>query len=103
MRRCRRFTRRRSLETALIPEQITPEGPLRSGEGDVMDEPSKRVKRALRELARRGYEIELGRELAGLQGEFARWQRWEISALDLEQAIHRFHQGPARDLYLAYS
>jgi hypothetical protein len=68
-----------------------------------MHETPKHIKRALRELAGRAYEIELGRALTALQGEFARWERGEITAFDLEAAIHRFHQGSARDLYLIYA
>jgi len=64
-----------------------------------MEEAPKHVKRAVRELAGRAHEIELGRELTALQQEFARWQRGEISALDVSDAIHRFHEGPARELW----
>ena len=68
-----------------------------------MDPIPKHVKRAIRELAGRAYEIELGRELTTLEGEFTRWRRGEITAFDLSEAIHRFHQGPARELYLTYT
>jgi len=68
-----------------------------------MDQIPKHIKRALRQLADRAYEIELGRELAALRGDFDRWQRGEITAFDVSEAIHRFHQGPARDLYVAYT
>jgi hypothetical protein len=68
-----------------------------------MDQIPKAIKRALRQLADRAYEVELGRELATLEGEFARWHRGELSPFDVAEAIHRFHQGPARDLYVSYT
>jgi hypothetical protein len=67
-----------------------------------MKEIPKAMKKALGRLANEAYEIELGRALAGLREEFDRWERGEIAAFDLEAAIHRFHQGPARDLFKRY-
>jgi hypothetical protein len=67
-----------------------------------MDEPSKPIKRALRELAATAYSVELGRALDALHGEFDRWRRGEITAFDLSEAIHQFHQGGARELYARY-
>jgi hypothetical protein len=63
----------------------------------------KPIKRTLRQLAELAYELELGRELAALRSEFDRWQTGEITAFDLSAAVHRFHQGAARDLYVAYT
>ena len=63
-----------------------------------MEQIPKHIKRALRQLADRAYEIELGRELMALQGELARWQRGEMTAFEASDAIHRFHQGRARHL-----
>jgi hypothetical protein len=68
-----------------------------------MDQIPKPIKRSLRQLADRAYEVELGRELTTLEGEFARWHRGELSPFDVAEAIHRFHQGPARDLYVSYT
>ena len=68
-----------------------------------MDQIPKPIKRALRELADRAYEIELGRALAALHSEFGRWQQGEVTAFDLSEAIHRFHQGPARALFSMYT
>jgi hypothetical protein len=68
-----------------------------------MDEVPKRIKWAIRELARAAYEIELGRALAKLRGQFARWERDEVTAFDLEKAIHKFHEGPARELFMRYT
>jgi len=68
-----------------------------------MDQTPKHIKRAIRELAGRAHEIELTRELVALEGEFSRWHRGNITAFDVSEAIHRFHQGPARELYLTYT
>jgi hypothetical protein len=68
-----------------------------------MDQIPKNIKRALRQLADRAYQVELGRELAALENEFARWHRGEVSPFDVAEAIHQFHQGPARDLYVTYT
>jgi hypothetical protein len=45
-----------------------------------MDQISKHIKRALRELSTRAYEIELGRELAALDAEFTRWRSGAVTA-----------------------
>ena len=68
-----------------------------------MDQIPKPIKRALRELASRAHEIELGRALGVLHSEFERWQRGEVTAFDLSEAIHRFHHGPARELFAMYT
>lgn len=68
-----------------------------------MDQIPKHIKRALRQLADQAYEAELGRELTSLETEFGRWHRGEVSPFDVAQAIHRFHQGPARELYVSYT
>jgi len=68
-----------------------------------MTEIPKHIKRALRELAARAHEAELARELAALEAEFSRWRSGEVTAFDLNEAIHRFHHGASRELYLTYT
>jgi hypothetical protein len=68
-----------------------------------MDQIPKPIKRALRELAGRAYEIELGRALAVLHSEFGRWEQGEVTAFELSEAIHQFHQGRARELFSMYT
>ena len=48
------------------------------------------------------YERDLSRELARLEGEFRRWRSREIDAFTLSDAVHRFHQGPSRELFSKY-
>ena len=53
-----------------------------------MDQIPKHIKRGLRQLADRAYELELARELAALEDEFARWHRGERTPFDVSEAIH---------------
>jgi hypothetical protein len=64
---------------------------------------TKSQRRLLRELAVRAYDRELARELGALEGDFAQWRREEIDVHQLNEQIHRFHNGPARRLYLNYT
>jgi hypothetical protein len=57
----------------------------------------KAIKRALRELAGRR------RALTDLRREFDAWERSEIDAFELTERIHKFHQGPAQEIYLRFS
>lgn len=66
-------------------------------------EPSKRIKRSLRELSERAYAEALSRELAKLQEAFQSWRAGQLSPFDLAEEIHRFHQGPNRELYVRYT
>lgn len=59
-------------------------------------------RKRVRELAALAYDRELGRELALLEGEFAKWRQGELDAFELSDRIHRFHDGTARQLYGAY-
>lgn len=68
-----------------------------------MEQLGKRIRKLLREAAGLAYEIELSRELDKLHGTFERWRRGEVSPFDLSDAIHRFHAGPNRTLYLRYA
>jgi hypothetical protein len=64
---------------------------------------TKSQRRLLRELAGKAYDRELAREIGALEADFARWRRGEIDVHDLSEQIHRFHNGPARRLYLDYT
>ena len=63
----------------------------------------KAARRAIRELAGLAYERELAAELAKLRVEFDAWAAGDMNAFELEQAIHRFHHGVARELYNRYA
>ena len=63
---------------------------------------TKAQRRRVRELARIAYERDLSQELVRLEGEFQRWRSREIDSFGLSEAIHRFHQGPSRELFTRY-
>ena len=56
----------------------------------------------MRELADIAYERDLSHELTKLDSEFKRWRKGEVEAHELAARIHRFHQGPSRELFSKY-
>jgi len=60
---------------------------------------SKAQWRLLKELAGEVYRIELDAELDKLLAQFQSWKSGQIDSWDLEEAIHKFHQGSSRRLY----
>ncbi|MEW6358638.1 MAG: hypothetical protein AB1696_20050 [Planctomycetota bacterium] len=63
----------------------------------------KAVKRKLRELAVIAYERELGAELEKLARKFDEWREKKIDAFELTDIIHKFHNGPAREMWKSYT
>ena len=68
-----------------------------------MADTPKRLKRLLREYAAAAHEEELRRALLPISEAFGRWERRELGSGELTEIIHRFHQGPARDLWVRYN
>jgi|SRR5215468_3739316 len=68
-----------------------------------MTDVPKRIKRLLREYAAAAHEEELRRALVPIAEAFKRWERRELESGELSEMIHRFHQGPARDLWVRYN
>jgi len=64
---------------------------------------SKPLRRELRETAGVVCERALDQELAKLEADFAQWRAKEIDGFELSDRIHKFHDGPSRELYLFYS
>jgi len=64
---------------------------------------TKAIAKKMRELASQAYERELRRELEKLAEQFKSWQDEQIDTWDLENAVHKFHNGPARELYKRYT
>jgi hypothetical protein len=60
-------------------------------------------KRRLQELGQIAYERDLSTELTRLEREFRRWRAGEINVFEVSEAIHRFHQGPGRELFVTYA
>src|SRR5690242_11408651 len=63
----------------------------------------KALRRRMRELHAKAYERDLADELSRLESEFVRWHSDESTVFELSAAIHRFHQGPSRELYTRYN
>jgi hypothetical protein len=63
---------------------------------------SKRERAILRQLALRAWELELEAELETLYEEFGHWADKGMSAFDLSDKIHEFHDGSSRELYSIY-
>lgn len=68
-----------------------------------MTETPKRLKRLLREWAGEAHEEELRRALLPLAEAFDRWKRGDIVSSELSNLIHKFHQGPPRELFVKYN
>lgn len=68
-----------------------------------MAETPKRIRRLLREYAAAAHEEELRRALLPVAEAFKRWERRELDSGELSEIIHKFHQGPARDLWVRYN
>jgi regulator of protease activity HflC (stomatin/prohibitin superfamily) len=64
---------------------------------------SKRIKWLLGEYSRKAHERELHRELAKLDASFDQWRRGEIGSGDLDELIHKYKSGPARELWKQYN
>jgi|SRR5919109_1842441 hypothetical protein len=67
-----------------------------------MAEIPKRLKRLLRTWAGEAHEEELRRALVPLGEAFDRWKSGDIASSELSNLIHKFHQGPARELFVKY-
>ena len=68
-----------------------------------MDSLGKAQRKELRRLAGVAYERELGSALAALEVQFREWHAGKLNVHELSDAIHAFHNGVARDLYVTYT
>lgn len=64
---------------------------------------NKSIGKKLRELANIAYERELSNHLSKLRDEFDAWGSGKISSSELSDRIRKFHNGPARNVYLVHS
>jgi len=67
-----------------------------------MSDMTKSQKKHLRQLAGQSYEKEMTLVLESLYEEFKKWEESEITAWDLNDKIHQYHDGTARELYKLY-
>lgn len=63
----------------------------------------KPIKKALRDLAGEAYERELRHELGKLDKSFDAWRRGELSSGELNERIHEYETGPAREMFKRYN
>lgn len=49
------------------------------------------------------HEVELGKALEDLYGEFQAWKSGGIDSFELSDRVHTFHDGPNREVYLRYT
>ena len=68
-----------------------------------MGDVPKHIERLVREWAGIAHERDLGRALEELHAHFERWRRGEISAFDLDDLVHRYHQDASRDIWKRYN
>ncbi len=68
-----------------------------------MDSFGKAQRKELRRLAGVAYERELGTVLAAIEAQFQEWHAGRLDVHELSDAIHQFHNGVARDLYVTYT
>lgn len=64
---------------------------------------SKTAYKKMKELSGKAYERELHEEMDKLAGQFQLWRDNQIDIWDLEEAVHKFHNGPSRKLYARYT
>ena len=63
----------------------------------------KAIKRAMRSLVGLAHEAELRRALEEAYRDFQEWKSGRIDSFELADRIHKFHDGPNRDIYLRYT
>lgn len=64
---------------------------------------TKLEKKELRMLAELAYERELAKALELVEENFRQWRKNKITAFELSDLIHKFHNGIARDLWSFYT
>jgi len=67
------------------------------------NELTKKQRKHIRELASVSYERELAAALDKLLTAFQKWKQGGMSLFDLNEEIHQYHNGTARDLYKQYA
>lgn len=63
---------------------------------------SKSERSKLRNLAAEAHEYELAEAMSDLHDKFGSWADKQISVFDLNDELHKFHDGVSRDLYKLY-
>jgi TRAP-type C4-dicarboxylate transport system substrate-binding protein len=66
------------------------------------DELTKKQKKHIREMAGVAYERAMTAALNKLLASFQKWKQDGMTPFDLDEEIHRYHNGTSRDLYKHY-
>ena len=66
------------------------------------DELTKKQRKHIREMAGVAYEREMAAALDKLLTAFQKWKQGGITPFDLNEEIHQYHNGTARELYKQY-
>jgi len=64
---------------------------------------TKSERKELKRLVGLAYERELAKALESLEENFRQWKKNKITAFELGELIHKFHNGIARDLWSFYT
>lgn len=64
---------------------------------------TKAQKREIRRLAGLAYKREMSSAAAALEEDFKRWRRGELDVFELNEQIHKHHDGISRELYKQYA
>lgn len=68
-----------------------------------MQDVPKSIKRLVREWAGVAHDRDLRKALGELRVQFGRWERKEISSLELNEFVHQFHDGASREIWKRYA
>jgi hypothetical protein len=68
-----------------------------------MHKTSKRTRKLLREQAARAWETEMTAALNALGEQFDHWRAGDLSTDALDQAVHHYHNGKAREIWKRYT
>src|SRR5260370_989762 len=68
-----------------------------------MNEYPRRIKQHLRELTATVHERAVRAHLEQLADDFQRWRAGTLDTWELTDRIHRFHDGPSRELFSQYN
>ncbi len=63
----------------------------------------KRLSRLLKEHRDRAWEAELGLALGALAERFDQWRAGNLTSADLDDEVHRYHNGTAREIWKRYA
>lgn len=64
-----------------------------------MKEYRKETRKKFKELANLAWQRELDRHIASLAERFDEWRKKKIDCFQLNELIHKFHDGPSREVW----